>query len=276
MRRVNNLFLVVSIVLFCNSIYAQKNSWTLDFRTGYKIQVLEKTTSPILEIKSTFGDGVGPSFCFINLAYNVNDKISFGSGIGFLIYQAAWRTGKAGTIWVNSRGGEIIFRNLQIPLNLKYAIPLRKSNFNIYGKLGLGINIPIYAISTTIVNDNGLILTQEYLEYGYEYEQTEKVYGKKINILLNAGVGMAYRFKNGIGLSLEGEYYAGLRTMGHVLINIKQRTFENPVVLKESTNLLLIKGSYWNFSLGISYTFKKKAKNKKEEILPEDIENSIE
>jgi len=273
MSRVNKILLVISIVLFSNSIYAQKNTWNLGFRIGYKSQILEKTKPSSLNIISTHRDIASPTIG-LNLTYNITDRFSFTSGIAYLEYYANWFMG--GKEWVNSKWGSVTLKYAQIPLNIKYAFPLWKSNFSVYGKFGFNIDYLADKVAVFGYQDTGIILHRHEWDYLLEYKHNATIYDKKINVLLNTGIGVAYRFKNGLGLSFEGEYYTGLRTMGDVLIEVKKRTLFNPVVLEEYRDLLLIKGDYWNFSIGISYTFKKKTKNKNNETLPQHREIQVE
>ena len=256
MSKCSKLVLVIGIALFSNSSYAQKNSWTLGFRMGYKEQFLEKTKPSDLYIISHYGDIASPTM-ELNLTYNITDRLSVGSGIAYLEYYAFWGIG--GDMWQNFKYGKVILKYAQIPLNVKYAFPLWKSNFSVYGKFGFNIDFLADIVSSHGYYDSIGTITNSYTNTIFDYKHTEKIHDKKINVLLNAGIGFGYRFKNGFGLSLEGEYYAGLRTMGHVFIEISRRNGTN-----EYTELLLIKGNYWNCSFGMSYNFKKK--EKKEEV----------
>ena len=200
----------------------------------------------------------------LNLTYNITDRLSVTSGIAYLEYYAFWGIG--GNMWQNFKWGKVLLKYAQIPLNVKYAFPLWKSRFSIYGKLGFNMDFladTMYSLDNDIID----VLINGNTHTVFDYKHTAKIYDKKINVLLNMGIGFSYRFKNGFGLFAEGEYYAGLRTMGYVIIDISQKNGKN-----EYLDRLLIKGNYWNFSLGISYTFKQKAKNKDEEIFPKYIE----
>ena len=261
--------IIVCIVLFCNSTNAQRSNWTLGFRMGWKGEVLEKTmflVNPDFNIKTAFV----PSLTTLGLdvTYNINKNFSITSGVGLSIYNACWTAEEVSNKPVNA-AGNIFFVYIPIPLNVKYAIPLGKSNFSVYGKMGVSFDILVEE-SNTFLNTSAVIFPpgnsppSSFSPYFYIYEHTAKVHNDKVNVLLNAGVGFSYRFKKGLGLFIEGEYYAGLRTIGHVFIDIKQKRNGSAIfsteVIKEYQELLLIKGSYWNCSLGISYTFKKKEK----------------
>ena len=273
MNKYCKLLLIVSIILVCCDSFAQKDTWTLGFRMGYKTEILEKTNPSDLNVSSTYGSISSPTIG-LNLTYNITDRFSVASGIAYLEYYASWFVG-GGDKWVNSRGGSLLLKYAQIPLNFKYVFPLCKSSFSIYGKFGFNFDILADIISDYNQDTIMLILPRYEHNYKLEYKHHATVYNKKTNILLNTGIGVAYRFKNGLGLSFEGEYYAGLRTMGQILMDIKKRSLFNYVLLDEYTDLLLVKGSYWNVNLGISYTFKKKGKSK-ENTTPEHIEIQIE
>lgn len=275
MKNINKTWIVIGIMLLSNISYAQRSNWTLGFNMGYKIQMLEKTTPSDLNIKSFVGDKRHSGYPTIGLSltYSINERFFISSGFSYLEYNAAWKMGGNGIDsekWIGFAGGNIWFRYLQIPLNVKYAIPLGKSNFSVYGKLGFSFDILVDLINNTSYSDSETILYHEdgseqvsddlrvsYFGYHeYNYKHTAETYDKKLNILLNAGIGFGYRFRNGLGLFIEGEYYAGLRTMGHVFIEATP-VAEFPSTLKDYSEHLLIKGNYWNFNLGITYTFKK-------------------
>jgi hypothetical protein len=272
MKPHKNILMLIVVMLLCNVAFSQRSNWTLGFSMGYKIQMLEKTPSPSdLKIKSFVGD-VGESrygydypSIRLNLIYNINERFSIGSGIGFFSYCAFWKmeqiNGWEAKYYAFS--GDIMLKYLQIPLNIKYAMPLWKK-ISVYGKLGLNLDILADVLDDYDHNYNGLLLHKE-TDGGrtlYEFKQTAAIHDKKINVLLNAGIGLEYRFKNGWGLFAEGEYYAGLRTIGHVDISVKELPdgIPFPYVQNEYKELLLIKGNYWNFNLGVSYNFKQKKK----------------
>jgi len=254
----------------CSTTFAQKGSFAIGFRIGTKAEGFEKTNVSGLKIVSPFGNIASPTIG-MNLAYSINDRVSIISGIGFLEYYLWWGMypdwDKIPDWSVHGRKkphykGSQMYKPVQIPLSLKYAFPLGKSSFNIYGKLGLQFDI-----LTTRENDArswSTWIPYPDTNYLFESDYTISVY-KKMNILLNMGIGLEYRLKNGLGLSFEGEYYTGMRVVGEIDIN--SRLFgmsENghiyTEITKEYTDRLLIKGNYWNFSLGISYNFKKKKK----------------
>ena len=297
MNNSNKIMLLVVIMLLINISFAQKNTWTLGFRTGYKIETLEKTNpSEIIKIANEFSSRIHyPNGNLLHandlnaglyLTYNITDRISITSGIVHQsFYTPTWKVylenDKKKRIIL--KDGHLIYRHVQIPLYMKYAFPLGKSNFNMYGKLGFQLDI----FANTRKNQTGS--TGNYLPDNKDtifmlyYESTTTLYDRKVNVLLNAGIGFEYRFKKGIGLSIEGEYYAGMRTIGQILlsrIGIADATgggfSPGHYVVDIPDILLLIKGSYWNVNLGISYTFKnKKAQNKNSEILPEHREISM-
>ena len=244
MKDYNRLVVLVGIMLFCGVTVAQRSDWTLGFRMGYKVTTLEKNNPSDLGIISTFGDNTSPTI-ELNLMYNINKNISLTSGITYLEYYGRWRNGDRDKWYAH--GGSIFLKYAQIPLILKYAISLGKSNFSVYGKLGFNFDILAY---TSLRDLEYEIASSHYAyDYFYEYRHKVKFYDKKMNILLNTGIGIGYRFKNGLGVSIEGDYNTGLRTMGEILIECNKKTTGfDPVVLQEYRDFLLFKGDYWNFS----------------------------
>ncbi len=257
-NKAQNKLLVLSgvIMLLCSTTFAQMSNWTLGFRAGYKIGTLEKTNSSSLGIITTYGNIASPTI-ELNLTYDINKNVSLTSGIAYLEYYAGWATAKKDKWYY--QGGSILLKYAQIPFILKSAIPLGKSNFSVYGKLGFSFDILVYASPWHLEETDVSHYENDFFSYSHEVQ----FYDKKINILLNTGIGVKYRFKNGLGLSIEGDYNTGLRTMGEVLVLCNKITLDpdfEPIDIKKYRDYLLIKGNYWNFSMGVSYTFKKKEK----------------
>ena len=282
MGKFGKFLLIVSIALLCCNSFAQKNTWTLGFRMGYKGEGFERTQpTEVIEIGRKYRHSglphvpttLGLSFYDFNaglyLTYNITDRISITSGIAHLFfYTPMWKVylkdDNKKTVLLES--GLPMYRPVQIPLYVKYAFPLGKSRFNMYGKLGLQLDILAMRKNARMSTVAWHLPTDT--NYGLYYESTATLYDRKVNILLNVGLGFEYRFKKGLGLSIEGEYYAGMRTLGQVLIQSGIAETANGKGITVGFYevdipdiLLLIKGSYWNISLGISYTFQRKQKD---------------
>ena len=283
MVKFGKFLLIVSIALLCCNSFAQKNTWTLGLRLGYKGEGFERTQpTEVIKIGRKYGHSdyapastnLGISVFDLNaglyLTYNITDRISITSGIAHLFfYTPTWKVylkdDNKKTVLLED--GHLMYRPAQIPLYVKYAFPLGKSRFNMYGKLGLQLDI----LAMTWNNERMCTVAWHLptdTNYGLYYESTATLYDRKVNILLNVGLGFEYRFKKGLGLSIEGEYYAGMRTLGQVLIQsgIAETANGKGITVGHYETeipdiLLLIKGSYWNISLGISYTFQRKQKD---------------
>jgi hypothetical protein len=280
MGKIWKLLLIIVVILFINSSYAQKNNWTLGFRLGYKADILERTNISqgikfvprLRSIDYINIFQVCPAA--LDLTYNITDRLFITSGISYMDYTSLWSIhplrdqyfwGMEGNKTAIFEDGVFLYDAIQIPLVLKYAIPLSrywvKNKLNIYGKFGFKLDI-LDIINSRMENDEYThIVDLPDTNFLFNYKCTKTDYDKQTNILLNAGIGIEYRFQNGFGLFLEGEYSIGMRTMGQITIETEivpaNRSY-NSYIDKFSDIVLLFKGNYWNVSLGVSYTFKKK------------------
>jgi hypothetical protein len=237
--------------------FAQKGSWTIGLASGIRGDV---TQSAKVQHDYKFGNQLSSPPLELNLTYDINNNFSATIGIAYLEYQANWKSyyTKSGKTTYKPNY-DMMYKTAQIPLNIKYHIPLGNSDFRFFGKLGLTLDIiaDILASHPTLTPK---VIDIDGKEYVYSSPYYTTVYNKKINCLINAGVGFAYRLKNGLGFSIVGEYYTGTRIMGEVLIKNTLSDMDTRLVIKEYEELLLVKGDYWNVGFGISYTFKKKDK----------------
>jgi hypothetical protein len=163
-------------------------------------------------------------------------------------------------------GVSLWYHSIDIPVKLNFSIPLGKSRFYFTGNAGLIFDVIMSPVPEKWVQqDRWSEPLPFYISDNYVIKAAGLMSGnlKKVNFLINVGIGFGYRFKCGVGLWLTGDYNAGTRIMGDIAI--KNQLYTNPnygIPLKEYMDKLYYKGDYWKVALGISYTFKKKEKKR--------------
>ncbi|MDR3047616.1 MAG: hypothetical protein LBU51_08425 [Bacteroidales bacterium] len=272
------IVLILSLFLIRNTAFAQKNSWTIGFDFGAIGTVWQKGNATDIYKNNGF---YFPLFYELTLSYGFTNYLSITTGIAWNVYNKAGFKGvKApygltlNETFSNAQYFLYEYSSIDIPIKLNFFIPLGKSRFYFTGSAGLIIEIveaddPMYPPRP--VPDNGAWMQSDSWVFGKLYGLDNEyavfrslhgiMYHKKVNFLINAGIGFGYRFKCGVGLSLMGDYHIGMRVMGEY--NLKYRlTYSNDYYtpLKEYVDKLYFRGDYWKVALGISYTFKQKKK----------------
>jgi hypothetical protein len=269
---------IVLLSLIGNMVFAQKNSWTIGFDFGTTGTVWQKGNATDIYRSNGFDS---PLYYELTLSYGLTNYLSITTGIAWnVIGEAGFKGVKApfgltlNETFTSSQYFLYEYSSIDIPLKLNFTIPLGKSQFYFTGNTGLLINV-VQADDPVLpprpVPDNGTWMQSDSWIFGQLYGIDDEyavfrslqgiMYQKKVNFLVNVGIGFGYRFKCGVGLSLMGDYHIGTRIMGEY--NVKYRlTHSNDydTTLKEYIDRLYYKGDYWKISLGISYTFKQKRK----------------
>ncbi|MBP7101926.1 MAG: hypothetical protein KBA86_01625 [Bacteroidales bacterium] len=250
------LFLFISI---SNLVYAQNGSWTIGFNTGLRGEVMQGSEKHRLY---KFGSQVSSPPLELNCFYGLTNQLSVGLGIGYIEHYARWKShGYPYYFNINQNGfgnyNYLMYKSLQIPLSIKWDIPLFNSKFGLISTIGLTFDIPISKLP---------IMFNSTLQSNIIYEETDCIftqfhtfypYNKKINYILKTGFGCICHFKNGMNISLTGEYHVGTRLMQEVNVVEYLTIKANNKIIEPYEDRLLDYGSYWNISLGISYTFQK-------------------
>jgi hypothetical protein len=175
-------------------------------------------------------------------------------------------------------GGDIVLKerkslypSVDIPLCIKYYLPLGKSNWSFLIKAAIDFNVPLMGKRSEVYEAEDIptdIFPWESPSTGEQVQALQRLYYstiveaplRKMNILLNLGAGFSYQFKFGLGFSVYGEYYAGTMNMTRVAIPYRQEQFNNISnsweFYNEGTEYVTSRGDYWNVALAISYKFK--------------------
>jgi hypothetical protein len=249
----------ICILLFSSVSFAQKGSWTIGISSGLKGEVYNSAY-----INRDVYSGEKISFPPINLhvGYNWLDNIVLESGLTFVNYKTNWMM--AGHNWgmgLFHPPMYYFYSALQIPLNVKYYIPLGKSPLHLFIRTGLNFQIPIheaedYTPLETKIFSSGVVLR-------YQYDMRDL---KRFGILLNSELGLSYRLNNDLCVFVLAGYYAGLKKVARIIIEAnayyigKDKNGNEYSDTEYGDEGISFRGDYWNVGFGISYTFKKKAK----------------
>jgi hypothetical protein len=272
---------IVLLFLLGSSVLAQKNSWTIGFDGGFVGAVWQKGN-----VTSSYNRNNGedfPLYYELTLSYGLTNYLSITTGVAWNVANTAGFKevgippfGLSDATFSNAEYFLYEYSSIDIPIKLNFFVPIGKSRFYFTGNTGLIIDV-IKAEDPMCpphpVPDNGTWMQSDSWVFGRlygsndEYAVFRSIYGimshKKVNFLINFGIGFGYRFKCGVGLSITGDYKIGTCMLGEY--NLKYRlTNSNDynTTLKEYVDRLYFKGDHWKVALGVSYTFKQKKKEK--------------
>ena len=279
---------IIIIVLLCGSLFAsaQKNTWTIGFYTGLQVQMLTsiERTYTLGTIDATTGgyihfdswhkskrtiNNISSPPVELTVQYNITDNFSVSSGLGYANYRSQWKAW-----WRQRHQGFVMERfslntylrrvSIQVPCNLRYNIQIKNTGFSIFPKLGfyLDFSVKSYYYLEDNYYDSSLPVDYHDRKYDYVFETCHSLpmNNRKVNLLINAGVGLLYQFKTGIGLSLSGEYNVGTMRSEGFNYNLKLKDPATNLREYEFDYIVYNRNEYWNVLLGVTYTFKKKEK----------------
>jgi hypothetical protein len=283
MKRVNRLLLVIGIVLFYNGIYAQKNTWSIGFYCGLRGEILsdikeEEYYSELFErdyisTSEDISSLISMSPLMFNVSYNIMENLSIVSGLGFCRYHTEWKISKSEYSLLSRAAEDYILINdfyrysLQIPLLFKFKQPIGRTGLSVFSVTGVIFDISDWTgrFLDNIIQDS----MKKPIEYQYkeimcnQEFNSERIYPqnyRKLNILINTGLGLTYTFKRGIAISVSGEYFLGTRRSESVITDIQYKEVVTNALVYRVTNKTINKNDYWNVSLSVSYAFKQKNK----------------
>ena len=281
----NRIVLISILALGLLPLSAQKNTWTIGLYSGIQGQIVTsierdyhlKLYNWTLEEYVEVNDWDIPNSRIINiiskcppvelgLQYNITDNFSVYSGIGYVNYLVKWKEDR------NNRGtpmGDFVRDNywrgasIQIPCNIRYNVPLKNTGFSIYSKVGFSMDFLVNSVSHSggfgydysYPNSNLYPDTTIYRPAGAIGDYSRN---RKFNLLINAGVGFAYQFKSGIGLSISSEYNIGTMRIGTLNYNLQLKDVDTDIVNYEFDYWVQNRNEYWNVLLGVTYTLKNK------------------
>ena len=274
---------VIIIILLSGSLFAsaQKGSWTVGLYSGVQGQITTAfEQKPLIAIDET-GEYIGGYHRTITrtmhriysppaelaVRYNITDNFSVSSGIGYANYLLQWKYKK------REQGvGDVMDRfllntywcetSIQIPCAFRYDIRLKNMGFSIFHKLGLYMDFSVTSDYHYSDNHRGLPVDYNDKTYNFVFESRDELFSdnRKFNLLINAGVGFAYQFKSGLGLSLSGEYNIGTMRVKTFNYHLQLKPPDTDIVDYEFNYWIHNRNEYWNVLLGVTYTFKQKKK----------------
>ena len=284
MRKHLKIVLIIGIALLYNNIYAQQNTWTIGLYTGMQVQLLtsiertytlgaiDATTGNYIHFDSWHTDKrtinkISTPLVEFTVQYNITDNFSISSGLGYANYRSQWeaRWRQQGVVMERFSLNTYLRRvSIQIPCNLRYNIQIKNTGFSIFPKLGfyLDFSVKSYYYLQDNYYDSSLPVDFHDREYNYVFETCHylPMNNRKVNLLINAGVGFAYKFKTGIGLSVSGEYNVGTMRSEGFNYNLKLEDPATNLREYEFDYTVYNRNEYWNVLFGVTYTFKKKGK----------------
>lgn len=233
----------------------QQRKWTVELSSGFRSEFFE-ASEHIAELKT----GRRLSFPQIEVSfwYALKDYFALESGVAYVQYNTNWGCGYKMFIPKHK-----VYSALQIPLRVRFSVPLKESNFSFFSTTGVILQFPLQKTAPRFWNmENPYQYFDGEIDYssGYgklHYDMCLYSPASGINILLNTKIGFMYQFDFGLGISVFGEYYKGTFTMA--TIDVVYTEIYNGIPSK-TMSYYKTKGDYWNAGVGISYSFKQSGK----------------
>jgi len=136
----HKLFLIILFIsVIINPNFGQKGSWTIGLNSGLRGELFDASQHYRLYF---FGNKISFPPIEFNLAYGINDNFFIETGITYIETKTNWGFGAIdwgmeGTYCAQYK----LYSSLQLPINLKYNLPIFHSRFHLFTKVGLNIQI---------------------------------------------------------------------------------------------------------------------------------------
>jgi len=269
MKKILIIINVLLLIGITNISFAQQKRWAVELSSGIKSEIFESTNHEF-GYPMTFR----PSFSHFEASfrYGIKDYFFLESGLSYVEYNTNWQCGYK-TDYPRWKKAFIpkhkLYSALQIPLRVRFSVPICKSNFHFFSTAGIVLQFPLQPKIPDLwfpVSENNPFkefsgdIISSWEKTKYRVLALSPIHG--INILLNPKIGFMYQFNFGLGISVFGEYYFGLLNMGHIIAQYG----DLPIWESESWSTYRFKGDYWSAGVGISYTLKKTGVRKKNKL----------
>jgi hypothetical protein len=281
---------ILIVVLLGGSLFAsaQKNTWTIGLYSGVQGQLTfatEGNYANIKQIDASTGDttdrygwwhihrtihkirSIPPME--LRIRYNITHYFSVLSGAGYGLSITQWGSNNKSKTHDIDLIGEyadsrwMMRKSVQVPLIFQYNVPLKNTGFDFFAELGMYFDCASGTHSGGIFEDT---TTFHDISENKTYDAAfySNVYGDGIgmNYLIHIGMGISYQFLSGLGLSLSGTYNVGVFST-QIVSNLKIKATNTGIIEREYDYSVLNQCQYWNVLFGVTYTFKKKEKEKK-------------
>ena len=274
--------IIFILVLFFGKMFlsAQKNTWTIGLQTGLRTEIVKIEH---IRYDGEYDNSTDLSESYVhrctqsrisippielNIAYNFANNFSLSSGLIF--EQHVMKViPHIGSYYDNEfrKKTSSVSNMLQIPFIVGYDIPVKNTGLSFFARLGLSMDFEIGLGKTTGKISQFFPAIDFYeLEDGiykaYDLYSTALIRSNDVivDLLFNAGTGISYRLKSGIGFSLSIKYNTGFFRVKELFFRSQIKEIGTDILRYEEIDKLLSRNEYWNVLFGISYTFKQKKK----------------
>ena len=277
---------IIVVVLLGWSLFAsaQKNTWTIGLSSGIRGEIVLFESQHFdakygsydmiddLRISKKFKNYISMPPVELSIAYKVASNVSLSSGLVYVQYQTKWQYPNTSSLSTEEQAFRekvfCILNALQIPLTVCYDVPVKNTGLSFFAKSGLNLDVLVFDKNRSS-DTYQQVFSNEFQEIDgiYSYDiystalKTRPLNNRRFNLMVNTGMGISYKFKSGIGISLSGAYNIGLLRRAETLCFHSQVKYAGTDILRwQETYQISNRNEYWNVLFGISYTFKKREK----------------
>ncbi|MDR2979355.1 MAG: hypothetical protein LBV02_02770 [Bacteroidales bacterium] len=243
-------------------IFSKIGEWNLELASGFRSENYQVVEG---DVQVVSGRRLSVPPIELNAGYTVQNNTVIETGLAYVCTRINGSPVNSDYLFIKREKLLSAYSSLQIPLRLKYYIPFGKTGFALFGKIGFALQftlseIPTYELEHSTVSkeydySSGNISSNDVAVYKCVVRKSIPL--NRFNLLYNTGIGFCYRFQNGIGFSVMGEYYLGLIQMGGAIIEYEETQYDYPIYSHGKCKLLY-HGDYWNVAVGVSYQLKNK------------------